>query len=152
MAVIVYGTHIFTKLAGYYGQREECPICHRVYKKGYVRNTTWAHLEYIPLFPIKKTYYKMCPACGRGIELKNKEAKAEMQNANDTSRQEFEAYAKHILAKKPTGIMSVDTSYEFWIKDLVSGEEFLLDTDLTKDQVKNIKKNMGFKKVPIIKA
>lgn len=151
MAVIVYGTHVFTKLMGYYGQREECPACHRVYKKGYVRYTSWAHLEYIPLFPVKKRYFKMCPACGRGMELKSKEAKAEMQN-DDGTRQEFEAYAKHILAKKPSGIMSVDNSYEFWVKDLVSGQEILLESDITKDMVKRIKKNMGFKKVPIIKA
>ncbi len=78
MAVIVYGTHVFTKLAGYFGPREECPFCHRVYQKGYVKNSVWAHLEYIPLFPVKKTYFKMCPVCGRGLELKSKEAKAEM--------------------------------------------------------------------------
>ena len=150
MAVIVYGTHVFTKLAGYFGQREECPFCHRVYKKGYVKNTVWAHLEYIPLFPIKKTYFKMCPVCGRGVELKNKEAKAEMVNSGDGYRQEFEAYAKHILTKKPKGIMSVDNSYEFWIRDLVSGEEILVDSEITKDVVKRIKKSMGYKKVPII--
>lgn len=85
------------------------------------------------------------------MELKSKEAKAEMQN-DDGTRQEFEAYAKHILAKKPSGIMSVDSSYEFWVKDLVSGQEILLESDITKDMVKRIKKNMGFKKVPIIKA
>ncbi len=150
MAVIVYGTHVFTKLTGYFGQREECPFCHRVYKKGYVRNSVWAHLEYIPLFPVKKTYFKMCPVCGRGVELKNKEAKAEMISAGEGERQEFEAYARHILAKKPKGIMSTDSSYEFWIKDMVSGEEILVASDITKDTVKRIKKSRGYKKVPII--
>lgn len=152
MAVIVYGTHVFTKLAGYYGPKEECPVCGRIYKKGYVRNTVWAHLEYIPLFPVKKTYFKMCPVCGRGVELKNKEAKAEMANGSDGQRQEFEAYVKHVLANKPTGMFSTDNSYEFWIRDLVSGEEIRVASQITKDQVKNIKKGRGYKKVPIINA
>lgn len=117
MAIIVYGTHVFTKLTGYYGQREECPVCHRIYQKGYVRNTVWAHLEYIPLFPVKK-----------------------------------EPYAKHVLAKKPTGFMSTDNSYEFWIRDLMTGEEILVASDITKDQVKQIKKSRGYKKVPIVNA
>lgn len=150
MATIVYGTRVFTKLTGYFGPREECPFCHRVYKKGYVKNTVWAHLEYIPLFPVKKTYFKMCPACGRGTTLKSKEAKAEMINANDGYRQEFEAFAKHVLANKPSKLMSTDTSYEFWVRDLVSGEEFLVESELTKKQVKQWKKSRGDKKVPII--
>ena len=152
MAVIVYGTHVFTKLAGYFGPREECPVCHRVYKKGYVRITRWAHLEYIPLFPYKKTYFKMCPVCGMGVEFKNKEAKAEMAVADDGYRQDFEAYAKHVLAKKPTGLLATDNSYEFWIKDLMTGEEIRVESDITKDQVKRIKKNRGYKKVPIVNA
>lgn len=152
MAVIVYGTHVFTKLAGYYGPREECSVCHRVYKKGYVRNTVWAHLEYIPLFPVKKTYFKMCPVCGMGVELKNKEAKAEMSVADDGYRQDFEPYVKHVLANKPTGLFSTDNSYEFWIRDLMTGEEIRVESDITKDQVKQIRKSRGYKKVPIVNA
>lgn len=150
MAVIVYGTHVFTKSAGYYGEREECPICHRVYKKAYVKNSVWAHLEYIPLFPVKKTYFKMCPVCGRGTELKSKEAKAEMAGDNFGYRQYFEPYVKHVLAKKPAKFMSVDCSYEFWIKDMITGEEILVASDITKDQVKQIKKSRGYKKVPVM--
>ena len=152
MAVIVYGTHVFTKLAGYYGQREECPVCHRIYQKGYVRNTVWAHLEYIPLFPVKKIYFKMCPVCGRGMELKSKEAKVEMAAGDYGYRQAFEPYAKHVLAKKTTGFISTDNSYEFWIRDLMTGEEILVASDITKDQVKRIKKSRGYKKVPIVNA
>lgn len=150
MAVIVYGTHVFTKLTGYFGQREECPFCHRIYQKGYVKNTVWAHLQYIPLFPVKKIYFKMCPVCGRGLELKNKEAKAEMANGNGGYRQEFTAYAKHILAKKPKGFMATDASYEFWVKDMSTGEEILVASEITKDMVKQIKKSRGYKKLSII--
>lgn len=116
MAYIVYGTHVFTKLAGYYGPKEECPVC------------------------------------GRGVELKNKEAKAEMAVGSDGQRQEFEAYVKHILSNKPTGMFSTDNSYEFWIKDLVSGEEIRVASQITKDEVKKMKKGRGYKKVPIINA
>lgn len=150
MAVIVYGTHVFTKLAGYFGPREECPFCHRVYQKGYVKNSVWAHLEYIPLFPVKKTYFKMCPVCGRGLELKNKEAKAEMAGSGAEYRQQIEAYAKHILAKKPEGFMATDASYEFWVKDLSTGEEILVASEITKDMVKRMKKSRGYKKFSII--
>ena len=43
MALIVYGTHVFTKFKGYYGMKEECPYCHRKYQKGYVRYSKWVH-------------------------------------------------------------------------------------------------------------
>ncbi|MDE6421167.1 MAG: hypothetical protein K2K87_11685, partial [Lachnospiraceae bacterium] len=69
------------------------------------------------------------------MELKNKEAKAEMAVGDYGYRQAFEPYAKHVLAKKPTGFMSTDNSYEFWIKDLMTGEEILVASDITKDQV-----------------
>ncbi len=152
MAVIVYGTHVFTKMAGYFGRKEECPVCNRTYKKGFVKISRWVHVEYIPLFPVKTTYFKMCPVCGSGVELKKKEAKSEMSNNNDESRQEFEAFAKHVLANKPSGFMSTDNSYEFWVRDLVSGEEILVETGLTKDQIKRMKKGRGYKKVPVIKV
>lgn len=149
MAVIIYGTHVFTKLAGYFGQKEECPFCHKTYQKGYVQNTSWAHLEYIPLFPVKKTYFRMCPICGRGVELKKKEAKAEMLN-NDGYRQELEPFAKHVLADKPSGLMSTDNSYQFWIKDALSGEEIHVASGLTRKELKQIKKARGYKKIPLI--
>lgn len=150
MAVIIYGTHVFTKLAGYFGQKEECPFCQKAYQKGYVKNTIWAHLEYIPLFPVKKVYFKMCPICGRGVELKNKEAKAEMSSGGDGYRQELEPFAKHVLANKPSGFMSTDNSYQFWIKDALSGEEILVASDLTRKDLKQIKKARGYKKLPLI--
>lgn len=148
MGVIIYGTRVFTKLEGYYGEKEECPNCHKVYQKGYVKNSVWAHLDYLPLFPIKKVYFKMCPICGRGYELKKKEAKKEMVNST-ISNQSLEVYAKHILANKPKGIMSVDNSYELWVKDLTTGEEICTASNLSKDVIKDIKKERGLKKIQI---
>lgn len=148
--MIVYGTRVFTKLEGYFGNREECSVCHKTYQKGYVKNTVWAHLSYIPLFPIKKTYFKMCPICGNGMELKSKAAKAEMAaGAGIVSSQNLEVYAKHILAKKPKKFMETDTSYEVWVKDLSTGEEVCVASDLYKDAVKDIKKERGLKQLEI---
>ena len=38
------------------------------------------------------------------------------------------------------------------VRDLISGEEILVDTGLTKDQIKHMKKGRGYKKVPVIKV
>ena len=149
MALIIYGTRVFRKMSGYYGERQECTNCHRIYQKGYVKNTVWVHLDYIPLFPVKKSYFKICPVCGRGIELKSKEAKMEMSNSTTMSNQNLEVYSKHILAKKPKGVLETDNSYELWVRDLVTGEEICIASDVSKDAVKNVKKNRGLKKIEI---
>lgn len=152
MGMIMYGTKVFTKFKGYFGEREECACCHKTYKKSYVKFTTWFHIDEIPLFPVKSTYYKMCPICGDSIEMKGKYAKAEMVVTGEPETQQLETYAKHILANKPKGIMSVDNSYEFWVKDLSTGEEICVATGLTKDVVKRMKKERGLKNFKIIDA
>lgn len=149
MGTIVYGTHVFTKHMGYFGPRQECENCHRTYKKAFVKNSSWFHIDYIPLFPVKVTYFKACPICGAGFELKSKDAKLEMQNPGDAGQQAFEPYAKHILADKPKGVLKTDNSYEFWLRDLTNNEEICIGRELTKANIKEIKKARGFKKVPI---
>ena len=72
-----------------------------------------------------------------------------MNYLNLVSNQAFEVYAKHILAKKPKGAFAVDNSYELWVKDLVTGEDICIAVDITKDMVKNVKKNRGLKKLEI---
>lgn len=148
MPAIVYGTHVFTKFKGYYGRREECPICHKIYSKGYVHYMTWAHLEFIPLFPIKNRYIKMCPICGNGIELKSKPAKAEMNNLESVT-QNFDVYAKRINVPNPQTGMGTITIYEVWVRDLSNGEETCIASDPNKKIVKNIKKARGLKKIQI---
>ena len=145
-----YGTKVFTKLKGYYGAKEECLCCHKAYQKAYVKYTKWCHFNEIPLFPINVTYYKMCPICGDSVNLKIKQAKAEMVATDSTETQQLEAYAKHILANKPKGFMAVDSSYEFYVKDLSTDEEICVATNLTKNMVKDMKKERGLKKFKII--
>lgn len=148
MATIVYGTHVFTKFKGYYGAKEECPNCNRIYAKGYVRVMVWAHLEYIPLFPIKINYFKQCPICGKGKSLKLSQAKSEMENSARTD-QNFEVYAKHFQTDQKKGLFSSDSNYEVWVKDLVSGEDTCVLANVCKATVKEQKKNRGLKKLEI---
>lgn len=149
MGTIVYGTKVKTKFAGYFGEAQECPVCHKSYARSYVRIRHWAHVDYIPLFPTKTFYFKACPICGCGTEMKKAEAKAEMTTPVSLN---LEVYAKHILAKKPKGIMAADMSYELWVKDLATGEETCIETDVAKDTIKEAKKARGLKKLQIIEA
>ena len=149
MGMIYYGTRTFSKFMGYYGPRVECTNCHRTYKKSYVKFSSWFHIDYLPLFPTKTVYFKACPICGNGFELRKQDAKAEMQNPGDAGAQELNLYGKHILANKPKGLLAADNSYELWVKDVTTGENICLATGITKDEIKNVKKERGLKKVPI---
>lgn len=151
MATIVYGTRVFTKQMGYVGEHIECPVCLRHYKMSIVRFRKWVHLEYIPLFPVKTTYFKMCPICAKGHDLTAKDAKGELTKVNPQEIQNFEFYAKHILANKPKKIMATDQSYEFWAKDLLTGEEICIASCLSKDDIKVMKRERGIKKFKFIK-
>lgn len=146
--IIVYGTRTFTKHMGYFGENTECENCHKEYPNAYVKYSTWMHICYIPLFPVKKSYYKKCPICGNGVELKSKVAKAEMKSLPKAELQ-LEVYAKHVLANKPKKLFATDTSYELWVKDLSSGEDICVATGITKSRVKEIKKARGLKKLEI---
>jgi len=146
--MVLYGTRVFTKFEGYFGERKECEVCHRTYRSAFVRNKVWAHLNYIPLFPVRKTYFKMCPICGNGIELKAKEAKAEMASGS-INDQNIQIYAKHFNANKPKELLAVDTNYEVWLRDANTGEDIGLANNITKDFIKNLRKERGIKTIPI---
>ena len=85
MAVIFYGTKTFTKFVGYFGEKEECEACHKTYKKAYVRNKVWAHLNDIPLFPMKTFYNK---ESAEGAKL----AKSIQENLNEAIQRENNRY------------------------------------------------------------
>lgn len=150
MAMIIYGTHVFPKFAGYFGEKELCPNCQRTYKPAYTKCSVWAHIYYIPLFPISSYYLKMCPICGMTDKLKKKDAMVEISKPSDGVQQQFQYYAKHILANKPTKMLEVDKSYEFWVKDLLSNEEVCVAAGITKDMVKSLKKKFCVKDISIM--
>ena len=149
MATVYYGTRTFSKFVGYFGEKKECPNCHRTYKNSYVKFSSWFHIYFIPLVPTKTVYFKSCPICGVGYELKKKEAVQEIKAGGDAEFQGFEPHAKHILANKPKGILKTDNSYELWLKDLASGEDILVASEINKDDLKRFKKERGYKKIPV---
>ncbi len=151
MGAIYYGTRTFSKHMGYFGPVQECVNCHRSYKKAFVKFNSWFHIDYIPLVPTKTVYFKACPVCGHGVELKSKEAKAEMVNGPDDGSQVLTPHIKHVLANKPKGILKADTSYELWLKDEVSGEDILVASGIDTEDIKRFKKERGYKKVPVEK-
>ena len=151
MYCVVYGDIVFTKHKGYFGEKEECPNCHKVYSPAFVKFSTWAHFSYIPVFPIKTRIYKMCPVCGVDHELKVSEAKPLMTNENTS--QSITPYAKHILKNRPKNRMfNIDKSYELWVKDNATNEDFRIATGLNKIQIKNAKKHRGLKRLEIIEV
>lgn len=149
MAIFIYGTKVFTKAMGYYGPAEECPNCHKVYSKSFVRAKTWAHLDYVPLFPVKTRFFQECPICGLGQEMKSKEAKAQMLSLGAAQGQSLSFFARHLVKNKPKGLLATDNTYELWVKDEVTGQELCLGTQLTKDDIKRRKKNRAIKNLPI---
>ena len=145
----VYGSRTFTSNKGYFGNKETCQHCQKSYIPSYIKVSTWAHFDYIPIFPIKTRYYKMCPICGHNNELTRKEAKPLMINP-DNGTQNLKTYAKHVLHNKPEKKLQTDTSYELWVKDLTTGEDICISTGLTKSDIKTSKRNRGLKKIEII--
>lgn len=148
MGIVYYGTKVFKKNKGYYGEAEECIFCHRVYEKQFVKYNVWAHVDFIPLIPVKTRYIKMCPICGYSEEFKSKEAKPMM--VNKSGNQNIKLYAKHILANKPKSILDADESYELWARDMNSGEEYIVLSDTSKGAVKEEYKRRGLKKLEIV--
>ncbi len=148
MARIVYGTKVFTKALGYYGEKQQCPNCQRVYSKSLVAYKKWAHLEYIPIFPVKTTYYHMCPICSQGYEVDKATAK-NMLAGQPVTDQNITMFAKHFRARKPKGLLTADTSYELWVKDLMTNEEICIAANISKDHIKQEEKTRGFGKVAI---
>ena len=152
MGAIYYGTRTFSKHMGYFGPKQECQNCHRTYQKAIVKFSSWFHIDYIPLIPTKTQYFKSCPICGAGFELRKQDAKAEMQTPGDGTVQTLEPHAKHILANKPKGLLASDNSYELWMKDVNSGEDICIASEISKEDIKRFKKERGWKKVPMEKV
>jgi len=141
MGTVVYGTYHFTKLMGYFGNPEQCSNCGRTYKKAVVKDTRWGHLDYIPLLPMGTKYILGCPICGDDEPIDKKTATTYMNDPNPSCPQELKPYIKYDKAAKYR---------EFDIKDVLSGEEICVASDITKSQAKDIAKIRGFKKVETI--
>ena len=49
-------------------------------------------------------------------------------------------------------MFNIDKSYELWVKDNATNEDFRIATGLNKIQIKNIKKHRGLKRLEIIEV
>ena len=146
--VFFYGVHVFPKFMGYFGQIEECEHCHKRYKKSMIRLSKWAHFDYLPIFPCGTEYFYACPVCGAGKRMKKAEAKAILEAPSDPSQQNIQIYAKHVAANPGDR----KTSYELWMRDLVTGEDLCIRNNLNKAMVKQEKKNRGLKELAIVEC
>lgn len=152
MIVVFWGTHVFTRLVGFSGDRSICSDCELGYKKRVIKESHWVHFEYIPLFPIKSKYHIVCPVCGKRRTVEIIDMVYDFVPLKYDPQPDIEIYAKHILAKKPDGWFETDYSYELWARDLRTGNVICVGTNCTKKNVKNFKKNLGYKKIEIIEV
>ena len=113
-----------------------------------IKDGSEEHSRYGSMSQWIKTVIKGNPICGNGIELKAKEAKAEMASGS-INDQNIQIYAKHFNANKPKGLLAVDTNYEVWVKDVNTGEDIGLVNNIDKDFIKSLKKERGIKIIPI---
>lgn len=150
--IVFWGTHVFTRFVGFSGDNSACRNCGLGYKKRIVKESHWAHFEYIPLFPVNIKYQIICPVCGNRYTVDHIDMVLDFEPLKSDPQPDIEVYAKHILAKKPDGAFKTDYSYELWAKDLHTGNETRLGTNCTKTNVNNFKKNLGYKKLEIIEV
>lgn len=62
------------------GNEYMCPRCNNVNRWPVLQYTTWFTLFFIPLIPLRKKYYEMCPICRAGREMKKDQAKRFMNS------------------------------------------------------------------------
>ncbi|MGN0403056.1 MAG: hypothetical protein ACI4HQ_12470 [Acetatifactor sp.] len=136
MSVIYYGVHYFNHNKGSYGARMACPSCGKEYRRVYIKQSKWFHIDYIPLIPLVPDYVKICPVCGDGEKVKGRDAKAEIAAGEGNNASELKPYVKHVKAEK---------KYEFWYKDLGTGEDMFLFGGLKKGDLKRELKARGLK-------
>lgn len=133
---ILYGTKVFNKIIGYFGEECECPNCHKKYKRRLLKSNSWIHIFYIPFLPLGSSYKAICPMCFKQEKLKRKQVR-ELKKLPDESGQSIDTYIIH----------HSDDKYEIWVKDMNGKEELCVLNNLNKTQIKNFKKNMGLKNI-----
>ncbi len=136
--MIIYGTKVFNKILGYFGEEHECENCHKKYRSRLLRIKTWMHIMFIPFCPFGTKYKKICPICYKTETITKKEAKKLME-LPDTTGQSIETYIIHHTGNKD--------GYEIWVNDTIKNKKYCVLKDLNKTQINNFKKNMGLKKI-----
>lgn len=73
--MIFYGTKTFVKQLGCVYQTVMCRHCRVQTRQEVIRNWTWFTLFFIPLIPLWKSYFVVCPNCGEKTKIKKSDAK-----------------------------------------------------------------------------
>ncbi len=73
--MIFYGTKIFVKQLGNVHQAAMCGHCRAQTGHAVIRHWTWFTLFFIPLIPLWKSYFVVCPGCGEKTKIKKSDAK-----------------------------------------------------------------------------
>lgn len=71
--MIIYGTNVFNKLLGFFGEVHERESCHIKYRSRLLRRKTWMHIMFIFFCPFGTKYKKVCPICFKQEELTKKQ-------------------------------------------------------------------------------
>ncbi len=138
--LIVFGMHHFRKITGHYGQAETCPQCGCTYQKSFIKESRWIHVYFIPMIPAGSRYYKVCPVCYAGEEIKRKQAKEEMKAFPPVAQDLYPRVNYHTSSGK----------YDILLEDHNSGQIYTLCHNADKKRIKQIKKDRFYKNVPEI--
>lgn len=76
--MIICGTRGFRKIIGSTMKMYFCNRCGRMEIFEIMQEWVWFTLFFIPIFPIYKNYYLVCPHCQGIAEIKKKEVNAYM--------------------------------------------------------------------------
>ena len=97
---------------------------------------------FVPLIPFGTSYTKVCPICFKTEKLKKKEAK-ELMKMPDLDGQNIDTlFIHHSSASNKDG-------YEIWAVDNRTNQRTCVLKDLNVYQLRNFKKNMGYKDAPV---
>ncbi len=77
--MIIYGTRGFKKIIGSTMKAYSCDRCGNTMAFEVVREWIWFTLFFIPLIPLYRKYYLVCPHCRGMVQIKKKELDAYMQ-------------------------------------------------------------------------
>ncbi len=72
--MIFYGTRTFVKQLGYMYQAAMCGRCQAQVRQVVIREWTWFTLFFIPLIPLWKSYFVVCPNCKERTKIKKHDA------------------------------------------------------------------------------
>jgi len=136
---ISYGIYRFPQNKGPHGEAKTCPQCGKTYRENFFVINKWAHIMNIPLVPVGKEIYHVCPVCNAGyaVEKQDKKAVSAMLKEAASSDQQMKYRATYHAESK---------TYDLYLDDLNSKETFTLGTGLTRGEYKQELKGRLMKK------